>query len=346
MSSYGSQSALAVEGIAHKFPGLNLNNKLAIIVPDAEFESSIKAALEVALKQQLPNRSFQLVTALEASSSIHQNSMDATENIVLSTIDDFDGLERLIVVAVGLDSSLNGDDTYVLQARSKLYRAVTRAHMMVVVVNELLHGGFLEFLGHVKLVDQKLDFHNHKEVRRTNEIAASIVKSRVEAVEAVELSEELRSLQHEQEGEQGQPSTVYQNVWDSSANSAAPPSNKLAFAPFETKFEITESNVRPGTILRIFPSTPLLMAAYREPGVRYVYHPLMAHRFGKELEVVDRGIWGYEKNIFGLKNPCEEGSPEREEYIRERGRDQVVWWYPFSVIKDIVYVPDTDWQPG
>ena len=32
-----------------------------------------------------------------------------------------------------------------------LYRGLTRAHMMACVVNEYLRGGFLEFLGNVRL---------------------------------------------------------------------------------------------------------------------------------------------------------------------------------------------------
>ena len=33
-----------------------------------------------------------------------------------------------------------------LPTRSRLYRATTRAHMLVVVVNEVVPGGMLEFL--------------------------------------------------------------------------------------------------------------------------------------------------------------------------------------------------------
>jgi hypothetical protein len=36
-----------------------------------------------------------------------------------------------------------------LETRSRLYRALTRAQMMAIVVNEQLEGGFLEFLTQV-----------------------------------------------------------------------------------------------------------------------------------------------------------------------------------------------------
>lgn len=131
---------------------------------------------------------------------------DGIERIVLDTIEQFDGLERLIVIGVGLDSPIADEGAYGAedgnvgghgdvdpcagvsegtvaasmdgataasaagaecgaatagstvgqrgsdrQTRSMLYRAVTRAHMQVIVVNELLSGGWLEFLGSVRL---------------------------------------------------------------------------------------------------------------------------------------------------------------------------------------------------
>ena len=65
-----------------------------------------------------------------------------------------DGLERLIVVCCGLDARI--DDGHasasVVARRSLLYRAVTRAHLVVVVVvNECVEGGWLEFLQSVRL---------------------------------------------------------------------------------------------------------------------------------------------------------------------------------------------------
>lgn len=39
--------------------------------------------------------------------------------------------------------------------RSLLYRAMTRAHLVVVVVNEFVAGGWLEFLGSVRLREEE-----------------------------------------------------------------------------------------------------------------------------------------------------------------------------------------------
>ena len=74
----------------------------------------------------------------------------AAASLVIDAIDNLDGLERLVVICCGLDSVKDA-------TRSSLYRAVTRAHLMVVVVNEFLRGGWLEFLGSVRLKDERFD---------------------------------------------------------------------------------------------------------------------------------------------------------------------------------------------
>ena len=83
------------------------------------------------------------------------------ECLVLDSLEQFDGLERLIILAVGLDEPISDlpeeaasrgsskpDDQARSDAdqrtRSRLYRAVTRAHMQVLVINELISGGWLE----------------------------------------------------------------------------------------------------------------------------------------------------------------------------------------------------------
>ena len=74
----------------------------------------------------------------------------------MDNVDNVDGLERLVVICVGLDQVIDGgavDDggSGVLQTRSRLYRAMTRAQLAVAVVNSALPGGWLEFLGRVEI---------------------------------------------------------------------------------------------------------------------------------------------------------------------------------------------------
>jgi hypothetical protein len=73
---------------------------------------------------------------------------DRSDCLVLDTVDNFNGLERLIVIAVGLDSPMHqgaGSET-----PSHLYRGITRAQLAVVVVNEVVQGGWLEFMTRLK----------------------------------------------------------------------------------------------------------------------------------------------------------------------------------------------------
>jgi hypothetical protein len=116
-----------------------------------------------------------------------------TEALLFDVVSECDGLERLIVIGVGLDSVVDDQPklsevhkptqttvqlfrplsvhaylpyfgqqqpagSVALETRSMIYRAMTRAQLMVVLVNEFMPGGWLEFLGHVRLrSDQQFD---------------------------------------------------------------------------------------------------------------------------------------------------------------------------------------------
>ena len=71
--------------------------------------------------------------------------------LVVDTVDNIDGLERLVVVCAGLDHAISVDDATALETRSRLYRAMTRAQLAVAVVNHRVPGGWLEFLGRLEL---------------------------------------------------------------------------------------------------------------------------------------------------------------------------------------------------
>ena len=101
-------------------------------------------------------RSFILVDATSALTSLINPQPD--EHIICETLEAFDGLERMFVIAVDMDSAVDRasfDDRN--DSRCRLYRALTRAQMQAVVVNEHLPGGLLEFLGHVKLDDMEFN---------------------------------------------------------------------------------------------------------------------------------------------------------------------------------------------
>jgi hypothetical protein len=97
----------------------------------------------------------------------------------------FDGLERLIVFAVGLDVAIaQSSSSADLETRSQLYRALTRSHMLAVVINEVLQGGWLEFLGMVKL-EEGASFDRVAERKRMNEDAVeALVAERLKLIDA------------------------------------------------------------------------------------------------------------------------------------------------------------------
>lgn len=115
-----------------------MHDRVCVAVPDDSFHQQL---LETGAFD-----AYRVRTAAGASAEL------AGASLVVDAIDHLDGLERLVVVCCGLDAVK--DET---RTRSSLYRSVTRAHLMVVVVNEFLRGGWLEFLGSVRLKDERFD---------------------------------------------------------------------------------------------------------------------------------------------------------------------------------------------
>lgn len=149
--SYAEHTLRALEHVMTTFGTLELHDRVAIVVPDDKFVKGFSPALETALSGRWPERPFHLINAQEASESALPGGAGRGakgEWLVLDNITAFDGLERLIVLAIGLDAVIDqSSSSSTLETRSRLYRALTRAHMLAIVVNEFLLGGWLEFLG-------------------------------------------------------------------------------------------------------------------------------------------------------------------------------------------------------
>ena len=101
------------------------------------------------------------------------------------------------MIAVGLDAPLDEGAEDMLETRSRLYRALTRAHMLAIVVNETIAGGWLEWL---KLVKLHGEFDRDAEVARLKRDAAdAVVKKRFEEIKAaLEAAVQKRKLQTQQ----------------------------------------------------------------------------------------------------------------------------------------------------
>ena len=137
----------------------------------------------------------------------------------------FDGLERLIVFAVGLDVAIaQSSSSADLETRSQLYRALTRSHMLAVVINEVLQGGWLEFLGTVKL-KEGASFDREAERKRMNKDAAeALVAERLKLNDAEALDAVSKAVQAK--------TKLEQTVWDTGANAISRSVGELVFNPF------------------------------------------------------------------------------------------------------------------
>ena len=179
MQLYATHTVVALKRVYQDYPGLRLHNRLALIVPDAAFSKDFELKLSDALSDAFSNVCFHLINAEHASACVLGTvAKPGVETLVLDTVEQFDGLERLIVIAIGLDAPINYSEG-TLETRSRLYRALTRAQMMALVVNEKLRGGWLEFLGDVEFdgLDAGAYDAEAQERMQTNAAAAITAKA-------------------------------------------------------------------------------------------------------------------------------------------------------------------------
>ncbi|CAH0375628.1 unnamed protein product [Pelagomonas calceolata] len=142
---YAPEVVEALSAVQKQLTDLSdLDDRVAVVCPDEVFVEKLRGPLGLALG------GFELVDAATASAALprdEERSSGSKPWLVVDSVDNMDGLERLVVICVGLDQ--------------------------VAVVNEVLPGGWLEFLGRVELDDKKFD--DAKERRNRAETAADDV---------------------------------------------------------------------------------------------------------------------------------------------------------------------------
>ncbi|CAH0363824.1 unnamed protein product [Pelagomonas calceolata] len=167
---YAPEVVEALSAVQKQLTDLSdLDDRVAVVCPDEVFVEKLRGPLGLALG------GFELVDAATASAALprdEERSSGSKPWLVVDSVDNMDGLERLVVICVGLDQVIDRG-AGVFETRSRLYRAMTRAQLAVAVVNEVLPGGWLEFLGRVELDDKKFD--DAKERRNRAETAADDV---------------------------------------------------------------------------------------------------------------------------------------------------------------------------
>ena len=88
--------------------------------------------------QSLNPKTSQQVEKESTISSIHkQQNHRSKSSIVFGTVEEFSGMEIMMVIAVGLDGPLL-DDKPDPVVRCRIYKALTRAHLGVYIVNEVI----------------------------------------------------------------------------------------------------------------------------------------------------------------------------------------------------------------
>ncbi|CAE7237278.1 Rai14, partial [Symbiodinium sp. KB8] len=157
-TQYARQVVAALWHAVRMFPNMSLHGRIAILVRDQHFRRQLYLHLQQALNEDLRHRRLQILSFAESLLQLPErllksSSQQHRECIVLDSLDNADGIEQLIVICVGLDEPLKKDGHQ--NFCSQLYRALTRAQLLAMVVNEHVQGGLLEFLGGVRFSDRK-----------------------------------------------------------------------------------------------------------------------------------------------------------------------------------------------
>lgn len=139
---YCSEIIAVLRQLIDDYPGLPLGGNSAILVQNSDWVEWLGEELEVESKYL----GVRFVSAAEAQTS------DAHDAITFDTVGNFDGMEALVIILVGLDSAAQDD-----VARCQIYRAISRAHCFVAVVQEFVSEGRLAFLAVTELEEREED---------------------------------------------------------------------------------------------------------------------------------------------------------------------------------------------
>ena len=192
---YAKHTVSALFHVMRIYAGLSFHNRLALLVPNPDFLEKFQDALQRHfLTARLAGRNFKLISFTESLRMLpnvkvkQATHADNAELIVLDTVENAKGLESLMVVCIGLDQKV-GDQSANQVGRSNIYQAITRAQLQAVIVNQLLRGGWLEFLGVTKF---KSDTFNESTAmaETTTAAAEALTKVQLPSKLAIQASQE------------------------------------------------------------------------------------------------------------------------------------------------------------
>ena len=202
---YVEQTLSAIQFIVHSYTILSLHHRLALLISDHDFLKEFQPKLDRALRDGFRNRKFSFTTFEDSMSFLPLDLLaqgldqeDHEEVIILDTVEHAKGLEQLFVICIGLDSKIS-DSEIDVATRARIYQGLTRAQLQAVVVNQVVKGGWLEFLG---LIESQVDkFDEQTALEETRAAAASEITSKVRPEE----KQEQQGEQREEQGEEQQP---------------------------------------------------------------------------------------------------------------------------------------------
>ena len=202
---YVEQTLSAIQFFVHSYTILSLHHRLALLISDHDFLKEFQPKLDRALRDGFRNRKFSFTTFEDSMSFLPLDLLaegldqeDHEEVIILDTVEHAKGLEQLFVICIDLDSKIS-DSEIDVATRARIYQGLTRAQLHAVVVNQVVKGGWLEFLG---LIESQVDkFDEQTALEETRAAAASEITSKVTPKEKQEQQEE----QGEEQGEEQQP---------------------------------------------------------------------------------------------------------------------------------------------
>jgi hypothetical protein len=160
VEEYARNLVDVVRELEDELQGVSLHRRVAFLLPpDKEFMEDLRGELTRELNSINPIK-YELVTAKTYAKMVGSGETHTQQQLVMDSVDNFDGLECLIAVGVHLDEPVSTSDT---RPRSRIYRAITRAQMLLFVVNENVKGGWLEFAQHI--YPKTLDHFNRRSER-------------------------------------------------------------------------------------------------------------------------------------------------------------------------------------
>ena len=206
---YVEHTISAIQFIVHSYTSLSLHHRLALLISDDDFPKEFQPKLDEALKDGFRNRQFGLTTFEDSMSVLPLDLLaeglehkDHEEVIILDTVEHAKGLEQLFVICIDLDSRIS-DSEIDVATRARIYQGLTRAQLHAVVVNQVVKGGWLEFLG---LIESQVDkFDEQTALKETMATAASEITSKVK------LKEKLKEKREQQDADEDEEIVV---PWD------------------------------------------------------------------------------------------------------------------------------------